>query len=211
MSGNAETVVAYNLRFPGQYYDSETGLSYNYFRDYDPSIGRYIESDPIGLQGGLNTYAYVNGSPLIDIDPQGLTAAAGALGWSGVGEAGAGALGGAGVGAAGAAVGVAGAFGVGYGIGTALYPGFEPGLSKGIDWVCNMSDKLKKCIRRCTVAYDETVASVCSKMLTPKGQARCRYSALVVKTTCIIGSHKSMGHFPGPAEKTAVYAKVRRG
>ncbi len=43
---------SYNLRFPGQYYDSEKGSNYNYFRDYDPSIGRYVESDPIGLRGG---------------------------------------------------------------------------------------------------------------------------------------------------------------
>ncbi len=45
-------VFPFNLRFPGQYYDAETGLHYNYFRDYDPSIGRYVESDPIGLMGG---------------------------------------------------------------------------------------------------------------------------------------------------------------
>jgi RHS repeat-associated protein len=60
------------LRLPGQYYDKETNLHYNYYRDYDPSIGRYEESDPIGLKGGLNTYAYVGGDPLLGTDPLGL-------------------------------------------------------------------------------------------------------------------------------------------
>jgi RHS repeat-associated protein len=60
------------LRLPGQYFDKETNLHYNYFRDYDPSIGRYGESDPIGLKGGLNTYAYVSSSPLMANDPLGL-------------------------------------------------------------------------------------------------------------------------------------------
>ena len=64
--------VAYHLRFPGQYFDNETGLHYNYFRDYNPSTGRYIESDPIGLLGGFNTYGYAYQNPLRFTDIFGL-------------------------------------------------------------------------------------------------------------------------------------------
>ncbi|KKJ77347.1 hypothetical protein WH95_06430, partial [Kiloniella litopenaei] len=71
-----------NLRMPGQYIDEETGrgsgsslthpLYYNYNRDYDPATGRYTQVDPIGLAGGVNTYAYANGSPKRYIDLDGL-------------------------------------------------------------------------------------------------------------------------------------------
>jgi len=100
---------ALNLRHPGQYYDAETGWFFNNARYYDPALGQYISSDPIGLDGGINTYAYVGGNPLSYSDPLGLApnnacmtawtvggaACGGAVGY-GVG----GAAGGAGAGAA---------------------------------------------------------------------------------------------------------------
>jgi RHS repeat-associated protein len=67
-------LFAYSLRLAGQYFDAETGLHYNYMRDYDPAVGRYVESDPIGLDGGLNTYLYAQAQPLLHFDPYGLDA-----------------------------------------------------------------------------------------------------------------------------------------
>ncbi len=62
----------YNLRFPGQYFDAETGLLYNAHRDYDSSSGRETETDPMGLRGGLNPYVYAANSPLQNYDATGL-------------------------------------------------------------------------------------------------------------------------------------------
>ncbi len=65
--------VENNLRFPGQYYDAETGLHHNYHRDYDPGTGRYLEADPAGIQDGTNhLYAYAQGNPISNSDPLGL-------------------------------------------------------------------------------------------------------------------------------------------
>ncbi|GAA4794312.1 RHS repeat-associated core domain-containing protein [Lysobacter hankyongensis] len=62
----------FDMRFPGQRYDAASGLNYNYFRDYESGTGRYSQSDPIGLAGGISTYGYVGGNPLTAIDPEGL-------------------------------------------------------------------------------------------------------------------------------------------
>ncbi|WP_254058600.1 RHS repeat-associated core domain-containing protein [Dyella sp. S184] len=64
--------ITLNLGFPGQYYDAETSAWNNGFRDYKSGLGRYIESDPIGQSGGINTYAYVGGNPLSRVDPYGM-------------------------------------------------------------------------------------------------------------------------------------------
>ncbi|WP_305812839.1 RHS repeat-associated core domain-containing protein [Photobacterium leiognathi] len=69
---NTSNSITFNLRFPGQYYDQDTRLNYNYHRDYNPETGRYMQSDPIGLYGGINTYVYANNNPLIYTDPTGL-------------------------------------------------------------------------------------------------------------------------------------------
>jgi len=65
-------VFVYSLRFPGQQYDAVVGLNYNYYRDYDPAIGKYVESDLIGIEDDLNTYAYAHSRPLLETDPFGL-------------------------------------------------------------------------------------------------------------------------------------------
>ncbi|MGH6838947.1 MAG: RHS repeat domain-containing protein [Methylocella sp.] len=71
-NGDPTGTFSYDLRFPGQFFDQGTKLHYNYFRDYDPRTGRYIESDPIGLAGGINTYAYAGGNPLVRTDASSL-------------------------------------------------------------------------------------------------------------------------------------------
>jgi RHS repeat-associated protein len=70
--GGDATSFTFNLRFAGQYRDSESGWYYNVNRYFDPSTGRYIESDPIGLGGGISTYSYVGAAPLTAVDPLGL-------------------------------------------------------------------------------------------------------------------------------------------
>jgi RHS repeat-associated protein len=64
--------VTNNLRFPGQYFDAEASLNYNIIRDYDPTLGQYIEGDPIGLNGGINLHRFVGDNPINEIDTDGL-------------------------------------------------------------------------------------------------------------------------------------------
>jgi RHS repeat-associated protein len=64
--------ITFNPRFPGQYFDPETGLDYNIFRNYEANSGRYAQSDPVGLKGGLSSYSYVRSNPLDRTDVKGL-------------------------------------------------------------------------------------------------------------------------------------------
>jgi RHS repeat-associated protein len=120
-----------NLRFPGQYYDSETGRHYNWNRDYDPTIGKYIQSDPIGLEGGINIYGYAASNPVIFIDPEGklwFPIAVGAICGGISGYQGGGGWGGAAAGAIGGAIGglpIPGAGAIGGAVGGAM-KGFDP-------------------------------------------------------------------------------------
>ncbi|SPF44913.1 hypothetical protein SBA4_3280003 [Candidatus Sulfopaludibacter sp. SbA4] len=71
-TGSTQGTLVQDLRLPGQQFEIETGLNHNGFRDYVPNLGRYLQSDPIGLGGGANLYAYVGGNPLRRTDPLGL-------------------------------------------------------------------------------------------------------------------------------------------
>ena len=76
LAGSAEL----SLGYPGQWHDQEAGLYQNWHRDYDPTLGRYIQTDPIGLAGGTNLYAYVDGNPVNAVDPTGEFGVPGAAG-----------------------------------------------------------------------------------------------------------------------------------
>jgi RHS repeat-associated protein len=78
---NPNSSVVNNFRFPGQYYDQETGLHYNYHRYYDPSTGRYLTPDPIGLDGGINLYTYTSNNPINYFDETGECPATIDSGW----------------------------------------------------------------------------------------------------------------------------------
>jgi RHS repeat-associated protein len=68
---HTSTGIPIDARFPGQWFQSESGLHQNWMRDYDPTTGRYLQADPLGLIAGMNVYGYANQSPMMYIDPRG--------------------------------------------------------------------------------------------------------------------------------------------
>jgi RHS repeat-associated protein len=138
---------AYNLRLPGQLFDGQAGLHQNYFRDYDPATGRFAESDPIGLDGGINPYSYGEDSPVLLTDPTGEDAIAlplpAASTWVGPAAA------------------VVGAGYAGWQIGSAIYPHIAVPLGDAIESVCRATSKARECEREWEDAYRQ-----CQKMLS---------------------------------------------
>jgi RHS repeat-associated protein len=148
----------YNLRFPGQQFDIETNLNYNYLRDYDPVVGRFVQSDPAGLGGGLNTYWYADAAPAILIDPAGLSAAAIPLitpvvpPWV---------VGGAWV------AGPAAAGWAGWQVGSDVYSAHGVWIGDQIDKVCRVAEKSRECDKEWEDAFRD-----CKRMLASPNPPR---------------------------------------
>lgn len=185
--GNAVSVngsVTMLLGFPGQFWDSEIQLAQNWRRDYDPTIGRYVESDPIGLWGGVNTYTYVADKPLRYVDLEGTGPLGGYIG----GFLGA-ALGGAGGTAVepggGTAVGGIEGWEEGYAIGSGLEDlvGAMSAIANGPNKSCNIEDE-------CDHQYYNVDIPTCRAISKRRGAAageRCYASAAERYGNCIAG------------------------
>lgn len=179
--------VAFYQRFPGQYYDSETGLHYNWNRFVDPATGRFLTSDAIGLAGGLNTYLYANANPIRYFDPNGESATAtwGGLGAAGEGATGAGARGG--LGALGPIGAVAGAGLGGYWLGGLFYPYIAEPLGDAIDNICRDESTEEACDKQ----YYEVDIPTCRAISKSRGKAagaRCYADAADRYAECLKGS-----------------------
>jgi RHS repeat-associated protein len=176
----ASVPESFNLRYPGQYFDKESGLSYNYFRSYDSRTGRYSQSDPIGLDGGWNRFGYAEQNPLSFSDPQGLQAtipvprttipaftsaclANPAL--CGPVLAGAG----------------------GYAVGTLIYPIIERPLSRAIDYCFSDSTSNGECKKQCDAQLDRDEAEclVARAGYGTRGQAVCLAKAKEYYARCL--------------------------
>ena len=158
--------VTFNLRQPGQYEDVETGLFYNLNRHYSPDTGRYISSDPIGLEGGLNTYTYVEGNPINATDPTGENTVTSGIKFG----SNAGTVIGSFFGPAGAAAGRVIGAGVGAGIGF------------GIGKFCSLSEEEKK--RKNCQALKDSILNTCAG-LTGRAQFKCFEAANTAFRQCM--------------------------
>lgn len=169
----------YNVRDPGQYFDAETALSYNYFRDYDPQVGRYVESDPIGLMGGMNTYGYVSGNPVGLVDPSGENPIGIPLnsvpiplpGWILPAARAAGVVGA-----------VAGAGKAGWDIGSYIYPHIATPLGDIVDRVC--SDNAQEKLRKHCQALKDSILNTCYR-LPPRKRMACYEAANTAFRQCM--------------------------
>jgi RHS repeat-associated protein len=198
----------FNLRYPGQWYDAESKLHYNYFRDYDPLNGRYVESDPIGVGGGVTTYAYVNSNPLIFTDALGLTkdqtcvaayTTAGAVCGSAAGYYGGGVLGGVGGAAVCSPTGPgAAACAVGGAAGGSTLGGATGSVVGGV--VGNLAgqamcpDDKEEREKRCKANLDRDMATctVLGNRFGKKAFAVCQQQAMLRYGNCLSGRDKGI-------------------